>query len=94
VKLLVCDLFTSRKIEIGEDEIHHQASRPPGRVAMPLQQVANSNYVVNGFQRIEVIRMLPQPNPAGAKPIVTFAIAHTNPAPVVALDQNQGSGKR
>src|SRR5438876_7313480 len=82
------------KNQIGKNEIHHQASRPAGPVAMPFQQIGNRDYVFGGFQSIEVIRIFAEPNPAGTKLLVTLAVPDAHAAPVITLDENKWPRKR
>ena len=94
MKLSVSGLFGFCKIEISKNEIHYQTGGSAGPITVALQQTGDGGYVFSSFQRVEIVRMLSEPNPVGAKLFVTLAIAHAHASPVITLEDHQRARER
>ena len=79
------------EIQVRQQKIHDQARRTAGRIAVPLQQVAQQHHIFGSFQRIVVVRIFTQVNSAGPKLLITLTIADAYASPVIALQQDQGA---
>ncbi len=76
------------EIQVCQQKIHDQASRTAGRIAVSLQHVAQCNHIFSSFQRVIIVRIFAQMDPAGTKLLITFAIPHTYASPIIALQQD------
>ena len=81
------------EIQVGQQKIHDQTSRTAGRIVVSLQHVAQGHYVLGSFQRVIIVGILTQGNSACSELLITFAVAHANAPPTIALQQDQRSGK-
>src|SRR6185312_13446126 len=79
------------EVQVGQKKVHHHAGWTPGSIAMPLQHVPKRNYILRIFERVIIVRIFTQMNSAGAKLLVPFTVAHPHAAPIIALQENQGT---
>jgi hypothetical protein len=60
---------------------------------MPAKQGRQLRYVLGCFERVQIVRMFAEPETSRAKLIITFPVANTDAAPIVALEHDKRPGK-
>src|SRR6185503_12582800 len=91
MNLLKSTIRSLLEVQVGQKKVHHHAGWTPGSIAMPLQHVPKRNYILRIFERVIIVRIFTQMNSAGAKLLVPFTVAHPHAAPIIALQENQGT---
>jgi hypothetical protein len=81
----------SVEINIGEHEVHSQARVAANAIAVTLEHFCECRNVFRGFKRVVIVGTISQGEAGAAQVMQAFPIAHTDPAPIVALKQNQRS---
>src|SRR5579872_2199957 len=81
------------KIQVGGEKIHHYAGTPSSGVAMPSEHLMQGHYITCCFKRVEVVGLLAQVYSLGTQLFVSFLVADAYTAPIIALQQNEGTAK-
>ena len=92
--VLKCVVGSLVEIQVGHYKIHHQARRTTGRITVRLEHIPHSNDILGSFQRVVVVRIFTQLNSAGPKLLIAFAVPHADASPIIALQDDERSGKR
>ena len=60
---------------------------------MPGKHGSQLRYVLGSFERVQIVRMFAEPETNCAKLIITFPVANTDAAPIIALEHDKRPGK-
>jgi hypothetical protein len=56
---------------------------------MSFKELVDRGNIFRGFERIEIVRMFPQPNSLGAKKFIALFVANSHSTPIVALQEDE-----
>src|SRR5581483_1770547 len=79
------------EIQVSRNEVHHDAGCTSCRIAMLQKQLVQRANIVPCFERAVVVRILSEWHAGSSELLKTAAVTHPDAAPIIALDDEQGT---
>jgi hypothetical protein len=88
-----CISLHLRKVQIEGDEVHFDTWITPTCVTVSQKRSTQRSQIICDFERVEVIGAFAKDEPRGTQLFESLLIAQADPAPIVALQQHEGTVK-